>query len=107
MSKRSPFHPISTHAMRRWIERVEGVETDPDAHDFQAVAAAAGAGLCDLEDIRRRILGRTVLSLITIGEGSLKHAGWRIVVKGHIVVTILNSTMMPMRFDTVSELQES
>ena len=98
--KPSPWHPVSTHAMRRWMERVDGVETDPDTPDFFAVTYAAAAGQCDLVSVRDRVLTPLVRAIVSIGQGAVKAHSIRIVIRNHVVTTVLPVTDgRPLRFD--------
>jgi hypothetical protein len=81
--------PVSPHAMRRWLERIEGLEFESRMEDVIAVANAGSSGFCDLADARRRILSPCVLLAVAMGQGVVRRDGYTIAVKNHVIVTIL------------------
>lgn len=64
---KKPLHPVSDHAVLRYLERVEGI---------------------DVEAVRRRI-GATVQPGIEAGAKHVIHGGYRYVLSDTVVVTVM------------------
>ena len=94
---------ITQHAMRRWVERVDGVDlgkamriawANGSDGDQSILAVAAELGLVDLADVRRRIAVPLVVAACQLeGECAVKIGGHTLLIGDHHVITVYSKAM--------------
>jgi hypothetical protein len=95
LSEQASLEPISIHALRRWLERVDGLDMPEAQEDLTAVLNAWRAGLCDLHDVHRRMMTPAAKFACALGNGMVKQNRHTLVIRNGRVTTVIPTTQAP------------
>lgn len=88
-----PYEPISAHAMRRFAERVDGVQFPPStAPDAIQLAHAHKNRLINADSLAARMLTPVARALCALGDGRVHVGAVTLVITRGVVITALPRT---------------